>query len=124
MALAFPSGSVVLAREAEPDTPSRAIARFHASPGHTVHLPGYIQHRALLLPRHKGRGCELTRTQAACTCARPSEVWALWCPYHAQSWTDLAGSHTRADPAAPLALQLRSRVISESLAHHDSWIMD
>src|SRR3954462_13713771 len=87
MALAFPSGSVVLAREAEPDTPSRAIARFHASPGHTVHLPGYIQHRALLLLRHKGWGCEPTRTQAACTWARPSEVWALWCPYHAQSWS-------------------------------------
>src|SRR3954464_5297747 len=60
--------------------------------------------QALILPRHKGWGCELTRTQAACTCARPSEVWALWCPYHAQSWTDLAGSHTRADPAAPLLL--------------------
>src|SRR4051794_7397040 len=57
---------------------------------------------ALFLLRHKGWGCELTRTQAACTCARPREVWALWCPYQAQSWTDLAGSHTRADPAAPL----------------------
>ena len=52
--------------------------------------------------------CEPTRTQAACTCTRPSEVWALWYPGQPPSWTDRAGSHTGAVPAAPRARDQRS----------------
>src|SRR3954468_18633393 len=41
------------------------------------------------------------RTQAACQCARPSEVSALSGPCQPQSW-DRAGPHTRAAAAALL----------------------
>src|SRR3954463_4312565 len=44
--------------------------------------------------------CDPMRTQAACTCARPSEVWAL-CPCQPPSGTDRAGPHAGAAPAAP-----------------------
>src|SRR3954454_25194302 len=82
---------------------TQCLARPALQTPHSMTSPSWSVTFCFISGPRPTKTCDPMRTQAAYTCARPGEVWALWRPGPPPSWTDRAGSHTGEHAAAPRA---------------------